>query len=202
MRLRTIRDERGIALVTALMMTLISMAIIMGILYMINQSVVSSGAQKRYKSALEAAYGGSEVVIKEVIPLALSGADIASSLGSLNNVNVRDTSCFATKLRLPTSQWGGCSSSLDLGTMFDIRFTLPGTSGQSYNVSSKVVDTIQGNTDTSGVLLTGYGVTETPNISYAQHIPYIYRVEIQGARAQNAAQNAVERANLSVVYAY
>ena len=63
-----IQQEKGVALVTSLIMTLISLTIVMSVMYMITQSIVQTGTIKRYKTALEASYGGTDLIMKEFVP--------------------------------------------------------------------------------------------------------------------------------------
>jgi len=56
---------------------------------------------------------------------------------------------------------------------------------------------IAGNSDVSSFVLEGGGTTE-PGAVTVPHYPYVYRLEVQGEREQNAT----EKANLSVMYAY
>jgi Tfp pilus assembly protein PilX len=71
------RNEKGIALVMALMISLVVMLIIVGTLYLITQSTSMSGAGKRYATASEAADGAVEVM-KDAVNLMMVGEDVAS----------------------------------------------------------------------------------------------------------------------------
>ena len=64
--MRTLSNERGVALVTALLLTLISLAIVLSALYFVTQQTQLSGASKRYKNVLDATHGGVEVYTKEI----------------------------------------------------------------------------------------------------------------------------------------
>jgi hypothetical protein len=65
-------------------------------------------------------------------------------------------------------------------------------------VYTKIVDTVPGNSDLSGLQLEGAGVAETSPLVKPLQIPYIYRIEIQGERKNNPTAQA----NLEVLYAY
>lgn len=200
--MKQLTNERGIALVTSLMLTLISLTIVMALLYIMTKGIQVSGSHMRYKTAREATYGGSAVVVEEIIPLVMqgnSGTTIANQFSSLNMSTTSDT-CLQSKLRDPTSQWpASCSQTLDPKKTPDIQLTLQSTqSGQPFNVYSKIVDTVQGNSDTSGLQLEGSGVAEASSVVTVQHFPYVYRIEVQGERQQNPT----EQANVSVLYAY
>ena len=78
MSMKHLKDNSGIALITSLMFTLISLTIVMALLYMVTQSTRVSGANKRYKTALEASYGGSELFTKDILPYLLQKYDSAN----------------------------------------------------------------------------------------------------------------------------
>lgn len=196
----------GIALVTALIMTLISLTIVMAVMYMITSNITRTGAIKTYRTALEASHGGTDMVIKEIVPELLknfANADFVDTIetqyNSINlNVNTT-TACIQDKLTKKSGDWdAACSQTQELRTASDFNFLLQATGGQPYAIYTKIIDTIVGNTDTSGLQLEGAGVAESTSVLSPQHVPFVYRVEVQGERSQNA----VERANLTVLYAY
>lgn len=209
---RMAKNEDGIALVTSLMMTLITLGIIMSVLYLITSSIQNTGANKRYRSAVEAAYGGTELVVKDLLPMILRdiasttlGTDI-STYNQDNNITVSMNTtqqCLQAKLTMPTNLWAanGCppnATTINPTSQSDVQITLPATNGTQFTVYSKIVDTIAGNTDTSGLQLEGAGVAESNTIIVPQHFPYVYRLEVQGQRSVNPA----EKSNISVLYAY
>jgi len=195
-------NEKGIALVMVLILSLIAFAIISALIYFLTQSTVVSAIQKRYRTALEASHGGVEFTTKEIIPQTIPGTTL-SSLGTyagLMSVQVTDA-CFAAKLTsLPPNWPGGCSSTLDPKPSPDITLTLLGVPPQpNFNVFVKVVDTALGNSDRSGLELEGLGVVESgAGMITPKHSPYIYRIELQAERAGTPD----ERSNLSALYAY
>ena len=201
------KNEKGIALVTALLLTLIGLAIILAAIYFVTQGTKMSGLQKRYATALEASHGGLEIITQNIIPKTIGGTTSLSSLAITDVIipKVLDT-CFNAKLTTATNSWyssGACNSasnSLDPLNSPDITLTLNGGENQSkLLVSIKIVDTQPGNTDTSGISLLGAGVVGSQSgIITPQHIPYMYRVEVEGQRQTNPD----EKANLSAVYAY
>lgn len=203
---RLMNQEQGFALVTSLMMTFISLVIVMAVFYMITQNVQRTGAFKRYKTALEASYGGTDIIVKEIVPLVLQNITDPKTFletqygGTLTNFSVATTStCMIDKLTKETSQWGStCSTTTSAKSGPDMTFQLQATGGRPYTVYSKIIDTVNGNTDISGLQLGGAGVAESSSIITPQHIPYVYRMEVQTERSTNAT----EQANLSVVYAY
>lgn len=200
------KNEGGVALVTALLMTMISLTIVMAVMYMITQSVQQTGLVKRYKTALEASYGGTDIVMKELVPVIMKNLESASLVTDLEStfsavslsVLTSDT-CLQNKLSLGTKAWdASCSQTSNPKNAPDLQFQMPALNGQPYTVYAKIVDTLGGNTDTSGLQLEGGGVAETLSFITPQHLPYVYRLEIQAERASNAT----EQANMSVLYAY
>ncbi len=199
-------NEKGIALVTALLLTLISLAIILAAVYFLTQGTKMSGFQKKYATALEASYGGVQIITNDIIPKTIGGANLSFlKISGMLVPNVTDQ-CFSAKLTSATNSWvtsGACSNastSLSAANSPDITLTLQGVGSQpNLQVSIKIVDTVPGNTDTSGISLLGSGVVGAQSgIITPQHNPYIYRVEVQGQRQTNPD----EKANLSAIYAY
>lgn len=203
---RFLHREEGVALVISLLMTLISLSIVMSVMYMITQNIQRTGALKRYKTALEASYGGTDIVMKELLPQVLRNfaspkAFLESTYGTSINLSVLATNaCLNDKLTKETASWGSaCSSSVSAKSEADFSLMMPSaTGGQPYAIYSKIIDTVNGNTDVSGVELEGAGVAETLSVITPQHIPYVYRLEIQAEKVTNAT----EQANMSVLYAY
>ncbi|MDD2337391.1 MAG: hypothetical protein PHD01_12530, partial [Geobacteraceae bacterium] len=194
-------NQKGIALITSLMLTLICLSIVMAMYYLIGQGVQTSAGQKAYRTANEASYGGADIVLKNVVPLVFQGLSSASIhnefTGSLNLQFPSGSTCLHDKLTLKTSKWPtSCSQTLDAKTSPDISFTLNAVSATAvpYKVSTKIVDTISGNTDISGLQLEGAGVAESSSVITPQHFPYVYRLEVQAERSVNAK----EQASLSV----
>lgn len=211
-----IRNEKGIALVMALMLTLISLTIAMTLLYMIIQGIKTSASNKRYQNIREASYGGVELLTKDVIPTVFSGfsssVSIKNKFTSLDNIDA--SGCLGQKITLQTSQWNSSCVSSDYNAKsgYDIAFNLYATTGQPYRIFAKIVDTqgrkffipdgsyIQsaGNTDSSGLMLEGAGTTESNRYISPPHFPYVYRIEVLGERTINPG----EQSKLSALYAY
>ena len=216
--MKFLTNDKGIALVTSLMLTLLTLTITMVMLYMVLQSTQMSGAQKRYKNALDAATGGVEIVTMDALPYLLGFAmdptvtDLIGNLNtSMNNlaavrgVGVTNDDCLKTKLTTITKDWGTvCGttrSSIDPKVTPDFTFTLqskvPGfIAPTGFRVYTKIVSTTPGSTDMSGRNLEGQSTTGAPPGDVGA--PYLYRVEVSSVNIANQA----ERANLSVLYAY
>lgn len=203
--MKILANQRGIALITALILTLISLTVVMVMFYLIGQGVQVSASEKRYRTALEASYGGADISLKDVVPLVFQGLSStkiqAAFPGDVNLQLSSGTACLSEKLNKPTDQWSAsCSQTLDPKTFPDMQFTLKADSAVAapYKVYTKIVDTINGNSDTSGLQLEGAGVAETSAVITPQHFPYIYTLEVQAEKSTHAT----EQANLSVQYAY
>jgi hypothetical protein len=203
--IKLVRRNDGIALVTSLMLTLITLVIIMSVMYLITQSVSRSGMAKRYKNTVEAAYGGTDVVMKDIIPYILrnySSSNIPDRLASnFGGITLTSTTqaCLKAKISSSSNSWpAGCNNSIEAKQSPDFTFNLQASAGQPFAVYSKIIDTVVGNSDVSGLQLEGGGVAESSSVITPQHFPYVYRVEIQGERATNAT----ERTKMSVLYAY
>lgn len=226
--MRCLRSQKGVALVTALMFTAITLVLCLSLLYMITAGIQSSGALKSYKTALDATYGGTEIMVKDIINASFGYKDyltlhagttfpdyLKTTMGTLAS-SASVSTCMNERLTLPRTQWSSACSDVTLNPKDapDVSFELNATSGSPYIVYSKIVDTMErkflvldggtqktvvmaGNSDTSTLSLEGGSTTEGGQVT-VPHYPYIYRVEIQGERKQNP----MEKANISVMYAY
>lgn len=201
-----LKDNKGVALVTSLMLTLISLTMIMALLYMVTQSTRVSGANKRYKTALDASYGGSELFTKDVLPYLLQNINsttlatiTANTFSPVSLQIVTTPECLQSKLTLPSGKWPvGCSNSSSPKQSPDVTFNLLSLTSSPYTIYSKIVETMLGNTDVSGLQLEGAGVAEGASGITPQHFPYLYRLEIQGEQSVAASSQA----NIEVLYAY
>jgi hypothetical protein len=213
MEMRYLYDKKGVALVMVLMIIAISTAMIAAVLFFIQRGTEISALEKKYATAKEASLGAVEIFTKEIIPLAIVTASTTPSNSlttaltnfpattSASVTAVATNSCFSDKLLKSTASWAtGCSNSSDPKTLPDIKLTLSGVSpAQPFDVYVKIVDTVSGNTNTSGVVLEGAGAAETGGgMIFMQHFPYMYRTEIQGEKQKNPN----ERANFELLYAY
>lgn len=210
--MKTVNNEKGVALVTALMLMMVMLAICMTLLYMVMQSTKSSASQKRYSTAVAAGYGGAEI-LKDIMPRLLPYTTMRSALPTVtgfNNIDLAfpaggDLDCLTQKLKRNPGEWTACSAdnkSVDARVKPDFSFRLNGlTTGQGYKVYSKIVSTVAGNSDMSGVeyLEQGLGVAQAGGgVIAPQHFPSLFTIEVTGEK-EFAAK---ERAELSVLYAY
>lgn len=213
-------NEKGIALVMVLILAAISLSIMTALIYMLVGGTKTSGIQKRYKTALEAGIGGSEVTY-QLVSLRGQATDQASFVASLNTLGLgaiirTPNTCtrnglaacstyavytgLAAKLNLPTSCWTGCDSSITItpgtNTTYDMQFDLGTTT--TYRVYAKIVDTVEGNSGGDEGLIKGGVVSSNSGEVTVQSVPYLYTIEID---AENP-NNVDERAKVSVLYQY
>lgn len=212
--MRHVSGEKGTALVVVLAMVVMSTAIFAVVLHFIQRGTETSGLERKYETAKDASLGAIDVFAKEILPTAIAiaqatpGSSLTTTLGGFNAITSATVAggvtdgCFSDKLLKSTANWAGCdasSSTTDPKTTPDITFTLQGADGQPFRVYTKIVDTVAGNSNTSGVQLEGAGVAESGgSVVSLQHLPYMYSMEVQGERQQNPS----ERANFEVLYAF
>lgn len=212
--MKLLNNDRGIALVTSLMLTLLTLTISMVMLYMVLQSTQMSGAHKRYKNSLDAAVGGVDIVTMDALPYLLSFAVDPNGSSLIDRLNTSmpgllgattgvTDACLQAKLTSKT--WGAAcgtaSSNINSKDTPDMTFTLqsqvPGFNAPSgFRVYTKIVSTTPGSTDMSGRNLEGQSTTGAPPGDVGA--PYLYRIEVSSEKVANP----LERANLSVLYAY
>jgi hypothetical protein len=224
--MKLLANQKGIALVTALLLTLISLTIVMYLFYMITAGVKLSGANKRYKTALEASYGATDLIIKEIIPAIFSktiaegsSTPYATSLAGLYASSMdfypsssSSDACLMEKITKPSSKWSAaCSKTTNPKDSPDFSIKLNSTSSDPFTVYTKIIDTICSDkrayptgkctgSDLSGYdqLDGGQGTTGGASGITVQAMPATYRIEVQGERTTNSS----ERSKLSILYAY
>lgn len=228
MRQNTINNlnaEKGMALVMVLMIVTLSAGLLAVVMYFAMTGGETSALQRKYQSSKEASLGAADIVTKEIIPRALFIGD--STTGGLGTITTSfntilgivpavpgvTNKCFYKKLTKTASgspdSWStdaNCPSEtvsdrLDPTKNPDITFNLLSVTGGSktYRVDVKIIDTLTGNSDLSGVILEGGGVVNMGGGNIAiRHFPYLYTIASEG-KLQNST---TERANLEFLYAY
>lgn len=213
-----IKNEKGIALVTVLILSLIALSIVSTLLYFVLQGTKVSAFFKRYETAREAGMGGAEIAGalinsrgKLVVP-GLVNYPKACDCGDPDIVGDNkfsdDTAltgayiCLCAKLCDPTPNWpisSSCDNSLTITSNPDMQISLAGIGATGYTVFAKIVDTAPGYTDMSGEQLGGTGVVSSSSQTLrAPPQPYMYRLEVNA----QSTSNVMERSNISVLYAY
>jgi hypothetical protein len=200
-------NNKGIALITALMFTMIIMVIIMGIMTLISDNAKRSAAQKTYRNVIEASYGGADIVMQDILPRLFSNisTSIIRADYSMLNMQLGSSACLRQKMLNSTDGWTACSAvNIDPKSQPDMTFNLSGESGKSttnFKVYAKIVDTTPGvpfPPQPAGGPLLGGGVTDSSAGTTLSLQHYVYRVEVAGERSINPA----EKSNLSVLYEY
>jgi hypothetical protein len=216
--MRLIKDQSGIALVTSLMMTLISLAMIMVLMSYVIQSLRSTGATKQYKNTLEASYGGAELLVKDIVPMFFnfSGASAAGSVPALKtkyaSINLDFNSgspCLSQKLNNQTVAWTDAVCGVEKNianskVLPDVTFVLKSTitgfqTPPGYKIYAKIVDTaVVGNTEKSSLDFSTRNPGGDRNDGSPNPIPSLYTIDITGERETNP----LEKTKLEVLYSY
>ena len=205
--MRMLRSQCGAALITALMLTMLALVIALALLTMVTTGTQVSASQKRYRSSLTAAQGGVELLTHELMPRLFEGVS-ASTLESqypLIGLQLPEDGCLRQKLDLSPAGWTVCTparASSDPAQSPDISFRLGGLPpSRGFRVTTKIVDTVPGNSDRSAndLLDAGDSVTGRDEVIHPQHVPAMYHLSVQGMREEEGVR---EKARLSVLYAY
>ena len=152
--MKYLKSEHGIALITALMFTLLSLVISMALLYMVTAGAKTSGALKRYKTAMDATYGGTEIITKEILGKALEFSNYSTSgnpfktylPGKLSNLTIlseSNLSCLHERLTTPRRFWSTACSAISSSSP-DISFRLNALEtdpNKQFRVYCNIVDT-------------------------------------------------------------
>lgn len=192
-----ISNERGVALVMALILGLIGMLMIASLLYIGGTGIWTSGSKTRYQTALQASHGGMNFFTKEIIQRGLAG-EALNTMGDYGGIFTTHISSadFTRKLTITGDVNDGVYPADNPDATLALIFTAP---TPTINVTTTILSTTIGNSGTSVDYLWGGGVhglgsgTVTP-----LHIPFLFQTDVRGQRAVNPR----ERARLSGVYAY
>jgi hypothetical protein len=221
-----VRNEKGIALAMMLILAAVALLIMAGLLYIITSSTQISGMQKRYKTALDAGFGGANISY-QFISFRGDPIDTSSFQTLLSSINPVITTpdgsgtgdCsgtdisgvpyhgLAAKLMTPTYRNGvriwsaDCDSTMSIipGTTisYDMQFEVPG-SPSNYIVYAKIVDTVEGNSPADKGLGGEGVVVSGGGVVTVMKMPYLYTMEMQAQSVTNPS----ERAKLSILYQY
>ncbi|RJQ22236.1 MAG: hypothetical protein C4560_02640 [Nitrospiraceae bacterium] len=195
-----LRNNRGIALVMVLILSLIALAMMSGLIYMVTSGTQVSGIGKRYSTTLEAGKGSIDIAYQVFSTKGDSEKTAQLTFFSLT----ASTACLIDKLNNATDDWdAACDSSLTItpgtASTYDMFFDLGTSPDPVYAVYAKIVDTVVGNSGADeGLIKTGV-VASNPGEVAVMHIPYLYTVEID---AENAGNPSLERARLSALCQY
>lgn len=216
--MRYLNNNKGIALITVLLMSVIALTLTAALLNFLFMGTSKSGAMKHYETASEAADAALDISAQLVsnrgnlsmnnLALSVNNAITANFANVCNcndptlaTDNVPNT-CLCNKICDSKSNWtancGANQTSLTIdptnSTTYDTSFVLG-----SYTAYFKIVDTVQGNSHSSSVNLSGTGtVSSNSGMVNAESNPFIYRIEVV---AQNT-NNPSDRSKMTMLYAY
>ncbi len=212
---RQLGSEKGVVLVVVLVLSAVALIIMTTLIYMIMTGTQASGMQKRYKTAMEAAQGGSDVFY-QVIALRGEDSGLQQFRTNINSFGLNfdypvNSGCTGTasgttypglkaKLLAPSSSWTNCSDTITINptdpTTYDITAELGTTT--KYKIYAKIVGATQGNSGgDEGLLNKGVVSANTGEVAVLG-IPYLYTIEVS---SENSAKPE-ERAKLSILYEY
>lgn len=203
-----LNNNKGIALVMVLILSLISLVIMSGLIYMVTSGTQVSGIGKRYSTALEAGKSGRDIAYQV---LSARGNPYTAAEAALVNFSftASGAACLTTKLNTATYNingaynWGACDSSVNITTSpvpdpntYDMTFQLG--NNPTYTAYVKIIDTVEGNSGAdAGLIKSGVVVSNSGEVAVVD-IPYLYTIEIDTENTNNPT----ERAKLSVLYQY
>lgn len=220
-----LKNERGIALVMVLVLSVIVLAITAGLIYTVTQGTRFSGVQRMYKTALDANIGGVEIFEHMIIrrdstkiTSFIDDLNSSLSLGAAFSPKMIDNSCTGTdkfgntytnilaKMLAPTvnfngsANWSaGCNTSLSIDpdddATYDFSFQL-GTAPNIYDVYAKIANTVEGNA-AFDLALRKTGVVKGKG-GLVPHIGYLYALEVLAQPLINPRA----RAKTSILFEY
>ncbi|MBJ6727445.1 pilus assembly PilX N-terminal domain-containing protein [Geomesophilobacter sediminis] len=206
-------NQKGAALITALMLTTLALVISTALIYSVLMGTHVSATQKRYRSVLAATQGGVEALGQEILPQLMLKTDAATLIATdlqsrFSNIGLQigavSVDCLTAKMNLPTGQWSSCSQANQTPYAWDhpdLVFTLKGTDANSgFTISTKIVDTVPGNSDRYAIDLLDQGSSVAGNEEgvHPVHIPALFSISVFGQRQDQTR----EKARLSVLYSY
>ena len=197
---RILDSQSGIALVLVLIISVIALAIMSALVFMIISGTQISGMQKRYRTAQEAGLGGADITY---LMIASRGAPNITGLTvdlPAKSVGLGAVNCLKDKLTKKTADWNPvCSHTISIdpddATTYDMISEIG--LGQTYTVRSKIVDTVEGNSGGDEGLVKGGVVASSGEVNVVS-VPYLYTLEVD---TENTA-NRAERSKYSILYQY
>ena len=198
--MKLLRNEKGITLIIVLILSLVALATISSLIFMITTGTQLSGLQKRYKTSLEAGMGGADVTYQVISSRGDPSIPGLSDFG-IPAEDVSGINCLSDKLNNPTSAWNAaCDNTLTIDpsnpNTYDV--TLELGVNPVWDIYTKIADTVEGNSGADlGLVKTGVvsaGTGEVPVVS----MPYLYTIEAYSENQNDPS----ERAQLSILYQY
>ena len=203
-----VKSQKGIALIVALILSLVSLMLVGMALYVVTQGTRLSGRLRIYASSLSAAKGAYEIT-----------TNILSSIKDnqsydLNNINSLEDSkekCLYIKLNYLTQDWtsapgwsnnncyslnNATSSNIDdIEKFYDLKYKLG-----SYDVYIKITSSSLGNTQPQSISLSVGGVSSFggSNSRRSPSMPHLYRIEILSENSEGSS----DQVHITALYAY
>jgi hypothetical protein len=188
--MKILRNEKGFAMVFVLILAAISLAMTLAMLLMVSRGSFLSGQQMRFRTALEASWGGMEAMFQMI-------SSRGGNLSTLYTNLAWDNVGLGTKLAGPTATWGGLDQAItidpNVSTSYDMRIDL-GT----YRVYTKIADTVDGNSGADEGLIKTAVVNAGSGEVTVVSVPYLYTIEV----LSQSTTNPTERSKLSILYQY
>jgi len=104
-------NEKGIALVLVLVLSVIALAMTAALIFMLTSGTQISGAQRRYRTALEASIGGSDIMYQVIASRIDNPVTLATEFSFLSSITVPTSqACLNNKLLLATTSWASCAA--------------------------------------------------------------------------------------------
>ncbi len=167
-------DQKGIALITVLIVAAIVMAL-SGLAYQfLIKGTIMSGVNLRYKEADSSLVAGAQYTKWTIDQYRATDSVPAVQFGASYNSN----SCLAAKLNNTANNWGNCPTIANPITNYDIKLKLG-----SYTVYAQIVETLLGNTKSSGSQKHNNTGSVSKNKTGTNVIipptsPFLYRIEL------------------------
>jgi len=190
-------NEKGVALVMALILGLVGMLMITSLLYMARTGIWTSGSKNRYHTALETTFGGMNFFTNETIQQGLGGTAL-SAMGNYGGMLTQVISDGNFIKKLTTA--GNVTDGTYPANNPDVTLTFLNTAPTpTLIVNNAILSTSRGNSSLSGTQLVTGGVGEGSSAqTFGLHIPYLFQTETTTQQAINPR----EKARLSAMYSY
>lgn len=221
--MKILRNEKGIALPMVMMLSVVLLAVMAALIFLITSRTQLSGVQKRYNTAEEAGRGGvglTYLVIDQAVgfnPTTTNqnlAAAFAGNLSPFSPVSTTPGACqgatslgqyggitlygIAAKLSTSSSTWQNCDTSPNIdpttSSTYDLQFDFAGANG-NYRAFAKIVDTVEGLV--GGGSLTKGGTVEGIGAQAGSH--FLYTIEVDTVNVNNPT---AEKSKFSVLYEY
>ncbi len=201
-----IKNQKGIALIVALILSLVSLVLIGMALYISTQGTKLSGRLKSYATALSAANGAYEIATTILPSIKQQSSFDLSNIDSLKSNNEK---CLNIKLNNLTQNWtstsgwsynhcpslnNATSSNIDdIRNYYDLQYKLG-----DYDVYIKVTSSSLGNTQqpSKNNLNVGSVVSNGQSGKSPPTMPHLYRIEILSEK------NSSDEVHITALYAY